>query len=447
MGSDFNQNSAFTTVNTIGELVQNVVPMISDIFIESESESESSDLDDDWEDHPELEIPYVQKWMPDRILLTKNIMPSGSSDHEWEKHRDLMSKILHPICELKYAVPEEIAGIYYMLTSVNDYHNGIKCKDGRNFYDFKMDNNGASCGFNFCKGNNLLDLFGTQPHLRVVRLHVNHPKFMMIANRVNDSWRANAVILSHKYNLYSIEGYKFFEQTCPDTHEYVATYLELAMKHKSRELISYLIAKLDLRGLDFADVYFFQVVAHAIENDDAETLISMHEVGFQLPDPETYVMKCCYLGSINVIKALDKYFIPNPVRFYGLRPKTMQLLAKKNRYEIIKYMVESYPIFRQPKVLVAAFWIAVMQKPVCIETALYIVSIDGAFKDDEMFITINKKSAFKKTLIKKYVKELSLIIPIKMNEAAQTFSFPTAGIKNLNIEQLSRLTEIIKILQ
>lgn len=372
-----------------------------------------------------------------------------SFEKNWNHHTMLITRMLQHNNVVNFATPDELNSVYFIFTDAEDMYQTHKCVKGSNFVPFNYETKSvATGGFALTKAQYLLMNSRPSVHLRMVRIDLEHPELMMIADRKSNIWYANAIIFTQRYYLYTYDGYKYFESNCPDTNAYIPNYLALAIKHGSRRLIDYLLDKAnEYRDEDYNDSTFHMAATAAISMNDGETLKTLHKLNFVFKDIDTYISQCCLEGHFDALIALERYYLTDHIKFYTCRPTLLQVASKKNHLKIVEHWVTAYPIFRQRKVMIASLWAAVMNG--AFDVALFLVSKGDVFTDDHMTVKFdNRKRSPNAAQIRNWIKELGTMVNLDKKELTKGIvCFPMADVKGLEMESLKKISTIITQIQ
>ena len=112
--------------------------------------------------------------------------------------------------------------MYFKITNAAENHNGFQYSDGLNVLKEKFnDNPDDSCckgGFYFTNAENIFKFLNYGIYLREVTLPTDNPDFRMIKDKEDDKWRANMIILGKRYDLSSVDTFKYLIGCGADIH-------------------------------------------------------------------------------------------------------------------------------------------------------------------------------------------------------------------------------------
>ena len=139
--------------------------------------------------------------------------------------------------------------MYFKITNAEENHHGFQYVDGLNVLTekFNDDPNRSCCagGFYFTDAANIFNFLNYGIYLREVVLPTDNVDFKMIKdkNKDNDKWRANMIILGKRYNLYSLDTFKYLIEKGANVHADNDYALRRSAKNGHLDVIKYLIEK------------------------------------------------------------------------------------------------------------------------------------------------------------------------------------------------------------
>ena len=121
--------------------------------------------------------------------------------------------------------------MYFKITNSQENHNGFQYVDGLNILIEKFNENpDHSCctgGFYFTDITNIFKFLNYGVFLREIKLPIDNPKFKMIKDKENDKWRTNLIILGKRYDLFTVNTFKYLIKNGANIHaddDYVFRY-------------------------------------------------------------------------------------------------------------------------------------------------------------------------------------------------------------------------------
>ena len=104
--------------------------------------------------------------------------------------------------------------MYYKITNEKENHHGFQYVNGLNILkdEFNDDPNQSCCkgGFYFTDIANIFKFISYGIYVREVILPISNTNFKIIKD--DDKWRANMIILGKRYDLYSVETFKYLKK-------------------------------------------------------------------------------------------------------------------------------------------------------------------------------------------------------------------------------------------
>ena len=136
--------------------------------------------------------------------------------------------------------------MYFKITNTNENHHGFQYVDGLNILNEEFNDNAtASCcpgGLYFTNIQNIFKFLDYGIYLREIILPIDNPDFRLVKDPDGDKWRANMIILGTRYDLYSVDAFKYLIENGADIH-FCNDY---ALRHSSEygylDLVQFLLA-------------------------------------------------------------------------------------------------------------------------------------------------------------------------------------------------------------
>ena len=102
---------------------------------------------------------------------------------------------------------------YFKITNIDETHNGYAYRDGLNVLDkpFQPEGSCVPGGLYFTTIEFIPNFYPYGVYLREVILPKKDPDFQMVGDPMGDKFRANKIILGHRYSLFDPQTYKKFK--------------------------------------------------------------------------------------------------------------------------------------------------------------------------------------------------------------------------------------------
>ena len=103
--------------------------------------------------------------------------------------------------------------MYFKITNKKENHHGFQYVDGLNVLEEEFNNDpDRSCcagGLYFTNAANIFKFLEYGVYLREVTLPTDTTDFLMIKDKDGSKWRANMIILGKRYELYTVDTFKY----------------------------------------------------------------------------------------------------------------------------------------------------------------------------------------------------------------------------------------------
>ena len=199
--------------------------------------------------------------------------------------------------------------MYFKITNARENHNNFQYTDGLNILEEKFnDDPYQSCcagGFYFSDAKNIFKFLSYGIYLREITLPSEDPNFKMIKDPQGDKWRANMVVLGKRYDLFSVDTFKFLLEKGADIHADNDYALQYSARCGYLDIVKFLIEE---KGAD----------VHANYNKAIRSSIKYNHLNVV-----KYIIK---EGGGNIHANNDEAFI---------------LSIEYNHFDIIKFLLES----------------------------------------------------------------------------------------------------------
>ena len=240
--------------------------------------------------------------------------------------------------------------LYFKITNEKENHNGFQYVTGLNVLkeEFNNDHNKSCCagGLYFTNAANIFEFLSYGVYLREVTpekngthflsgislqgvtLPIDNPDFLMIED--GNKWRANMIILGTRYDLSSVETFKYLIECGADIHACNNYALRLNANYGNLDIVKFLVEK----GADVnaEDDYALKCSA---ENGYLEIVKYLVEKGANVRADRNYAFKkSVENGHLDVIKCL----VEKGARIHVGNDYALRFSANNGRKDIYEFL-------------------------------------------------------------------------------------------------------------
>ncbi len=254
--------------------------------------------------------------------------------------------------------------MYYKITNRYENHYGYQYNDGLNVLKEKFnDDPTASCvagGFYFTDIFNILHFIGYGCYLREIELPIDDPDFKIVKDPSGNKWRANKIILGNKYDLFSVETFKYLEKKGADIKPYCNKIFDnvLYLNQNNLDTLKYLMEHgVDINIMHINVAYFedsnncMDKIKYLLENGANREKIFMSALQNNHFEIVKFLLEDCIYLYIDKNRSLEyaiqncnskivKCLVKNGADFDFNNDHTLQIIAKNGNLDVIKYFTK-----------------------------------------------------------------------------------------------------------
>jgi ankyrin repeat protein len=222
--------------------------------------------------------------------------------------------------------------LFFKITNTEENHNGFQYVDGLNILDKEFEEEGSCVpgGLYFTDVEHIFEFLDYGIHLREIILPFNDPNFKCVKDEAN-KWRANMIILGKKYDLCSVDTFKYLISLGADFKADNNHAIEWASENGHLEIVKYLVGL----GANFRAGNNY-AIRFASENGHLEVVKFLVDIGADFRANNNYAVKS---ASENNYLEVVKYLIGIGSDFRAENNYAVRSASEYGHLDVVKFLV------------------------------------------------------------------------------------------------------------